>query len=93
MATRQSVEAFLQRCEDTIRTSKEQMTIARKQEHYNITEYTNAMEQIEDCTNDLAHLALSCNDQQREQLHRMRLQLQQIQNDMTLDENLLNEYH
>lgn len=93
MATRQSVEAFLQRCEDTIRSSKEQINVARQQEHYNTTEYTNVMEQLEDCTNDLAHLALSCNAQQREQLHRMRLQLQQIQNDMTLDENLLNEYN
>ena len=92
MATRQSVEEFLQRCEDTIRASKEQITTARQQEHYNLTEYTDAMEQLEDVTNDLAHLALSCNGQQREQLHRMRLQLQQLQNDMILDENDLNDF-
>ena len=92
MATRQSVENFLQECEDTIRYAHEQITTGRQQEHYNITEYTDALKQIEEKTNDLAHLALSCNGQQREQLHRMRLQLQQLQNDLILDENVIQEY-
>lgn len=84
MATRQSVEEFLQRCEDVIRFAKEQYTEAQKQEHYNITEYTNAQQMLEQTVNDLAHLARSCNTQQREQLHRMRLQLEQLQNEMIL---------
>ncbi|WP_453994303.1 YtzC family protein [Bacillus nitroreducens] len=93
MATRQSVDAFLQRCEDTIQYAEEQITEARKQEHYNTTEYTNAQLQLEEVTNELAKLAQSCNDQQRERLHRMRLQLQQLQNDMTLDVNVIQEYN
>jgi hypothetical protein len=84
MATRQSVDEFLQRCEDVIRYAKEQYTEAQKQEHYNDTEYTKAQQMIEEANNELAHLALSCNAQQREQLHRMRLQLQQLQNEMIL---------
>ncbi|MFT4414913.1 YtzC family protein [Fredinandcohnia humi] len=92
MATRQSVEAFLQRCEDSIRNAQEQMNIARQQEHYNTTEYTDAQMQLEEVTNELAKLSQSCNGQQREQLHRMRLQLQQLQNDMTLDENIIQEF-
>ncbi|MBA2871810.1 polyhydroxyalkanoate synthesis regulator phasin [Anoxybacillus calidus] len=84
MATRQSVDEFLQRCEDVIRYAKEQYTEAQKQEHYNDTEYTKAQQMIEEANNELAHLALSCNAQQREQLHRMRLQLQQLQNEMVL---------
>ncbi|WP_078544438.1 YtzC family protein [Litchfieldia alkalitelluris] len=92
MATRKSVEDFLAQCEDTIRYAQEQITIGRQQEHYNATEYTDALEQLEERVNDLAHLALSCNGQQREQLHRMRLQLQQLQNDLTLDENIIQEY-
>jgi chromosome segregation ATPase len=92
MATRQSVDSFLQRCEDSIRNAQEQITIARHQEHYNTTEYTDAQMQLEEVTNELAKLSQSCNGQQRDQLHRMRLQLQQLQNDMTLDENILEEY-
>jgi polyhydroxyalkanoate synthesis regulator phasin len=84
MATRQSVEEFLQHCEDVIRYAKEQYTEAQKQEHYNITEYTEAQQMLESAVNDLAHLARSCNAQQREQLHRMRLQLEQLQNQMIL---------
>ncbi|RFB17876.1 DUF2524 family protein [Bacillus sp. HNG] len=92
MATRQSVEAFMQRCEDSLRNAQEQINTARRQEAYNATEYTDAQMQLEDVTNELAKLAQSCNDQQREQLHRMRLQLQQLQNDMTLDANIIQEY-
>jgi galactitol-specific phosphotransferase system IIB component len=92
MATRQSVEQFLQRCEETISQAIEQMNIARQQEHCNINEYTNAQQQLEDLVMDLAHLALSCNAQQREQLHRKRLQIQQLQNDMILDKNDIQEY-
>ena len=92
MATRQSVENFLQECEDTIRYAHEQITTGRQQEHYNTEEYTEAQRRLEDTTTDLAHLALSCNGQQREQLHRMRLQLQQLQNDLILDENTIQEY-
>lgn len=92
MATRQSVEEFLQRCEDVLRYGQEQITTARQQEHYNTTEYTDAQMQLEEATIDLAKLAQSCNSQQREQLHRMRLQLQQLQNDLTLDENIIQEY-
>ncbi|KXG08825.1 hypothetical protein AT864_02933 [Anoxybacillus sp. P3H1B] len=84
MATRQSVEQFLQHCEDVVRYAKDQYYQAQKQEHYNDTEYTNAQQMLENTVNDLAHLALSCNAQQREQLHRMRLQLEQLQNDMIL---------
>jgi polyhydroxyalkanoate synthesis regulator phasin len=84
MATRQSVDEFLQHCEDVIRYAKEQYTEAQKQEHYNDLEYTQAQQMLETAINDLAHLALSCNAQQREQLHRMRLQLQQLQNEMIL---------
>jgi polyhydroxyalkanoate synthesis regulator phasin len=84
MATRESVEQFLQHCEDVIRYAQEQYNEAQRQQHYNDVEYTNAQQRLEEAVNELAHLALSCNAQQREQLHRMRLQLEQLQNDMIL---------
>jgi hypothetical protein len=84
MATRQSMDEFLQRCEDVIRNAQDQYVEANKQEHYTDDNYTDALQQIEATFNDLADLAHSANGQQREQLHRMRLQLQQLQNSMIL---------
>jgi Protein of unknown function (DUF2524) len=87
MATRQSVENLLQQCEDAIRNAHEQYKDHSKQEYYNDAEFTQAMQQIETSYNDLAKMALSANGQQRDQLHRMRLQLQQVQNNMILHEH------
>jgi hypothetical protein len=87
MATRQSVENLLQQCEDAIRNANEQYKDHTKQEHYNDAEFTQAMQQVETAYNDVAKMALSANGQQRDQLHRMRLQLQQVQNNMILHEH------
>ncbi|WP_096156855.1 MULTISPECIES: YtzC family protein [Bacillus] len=84
MATRQSVDHFMQQCEDSIKYAEDQFTSAQAQEHYNDSEYLNAQEKLEETYNDLMHLSMSCNAQQREQLNRMRIQLQQLQNEMTL---------
>lgn len=84
MATRQSIDEVLQQCENAIRKAEEQYREASRLEHYNDVEYAEAMMELEKAYNDLAKIALSANSQQREQLHRMRLQLQQVQNNMTL---------
>jgi len=84
MATRQSVEQFLERCEDAIQYAREQYTEAQRQEHNNDEEYVKAQQRLEEAYNELEHLALSCNAEQRERLHRMRLQIQQLQNEMIL---------
>lgn len=84
MATRQSVDEHIQQCEDVLKIAQEQYDQASLQEHYTDVEFTNSLQQLEQAYNDLAKLALSCNDQQRERLHRMRLQLQQVQNNMIL---------
>lgn len=84
MTTRQSIDEFLQRSEDVIRAAKDQMNESAKQEYHNDGEYVYAQSQVEEVLNDLAHLALNANPQQREQLHRVRLQLQQLQNQLIL---------
>ncbi|MTH54485.1 DUF2524 family protein [Bacillus mangrovi] len=84
MATRESVEEYMQTCTDTYNYAKEQFESGAKQEHYHDEEYTKAQSMLEDAVNDLNKLTLSCNDQQKEQLYRMRLQLQQLQNEMIL---------
>lgn len=84
MATRKSMENFFDRCEMALEYASNQLTEAARQEHYNDLEFTKAQAELENVTNDLARLALSANPQQREQLHRMRLQLQHKQNEMIL---------
>lgn len=84
LATRQSVDQLLQQCEDAINLAQEQYKSAASQQHYNDGDFTNALQAIEAAYNDLAKLAFSANAQQRDQLHRMRLQLQQVQNNMIL---------
>jgi polyhydroxyalkanoate synthesis regulator phasin len=85
MATRASMEALFQQCEDTIRFAQDQYKVASLQEHYNNDDYTKAMQQMEQAYQDIAKMAHSANGQQREQLHRMRLQIQQLQNQMILE--------
>ena len=87
MATRESMDNLMQQVEDTIRYAEEQYKQSSLQEHYNDDNYTNALQQLEDTYQDIAKMAHSANSQQREQLHRMRLQLQQLQNSMILEEH------
>jgi esterase/lipase len=84
MATRNSMDECIQKCEDAIRYAQQQYKAGSQQEHYHDVEYTQAMQQLEEAVNDVAHMANSANSQQREQLHRMRLQLQTLQNEMIL---------
>lgn len=84
MATRQSMENLLQQCEDVIRNAQEQYEESSRQENYNEYGYTESLQQLESAYNDVAKMSLHANGQQREQLHRMRLQLQEVQNNMIL---------
>ncbi|APH04007.1 YtzC family protein [Bacillus weihaiensis] len=84
MATRQSVNEYLERCNEALEYAREQYQTGAQQEHYNATEYTDALQKLEEAVNDINHLSLSANDQQQDQLYRMRLQLQQLQNEMIL---------
>jgi hypothetical protein len=84
MATRESVDNLLQQCEDAISFAQEQYKESSLQEQFNNDDYTIALQGLEKAYQDVATLAHSANAQQREQLHRMRLQLQQLQNTMIL---------
>lgn len=84
MATRESMETLMQQCEDAIRYAQEQYKESSLQEHYNNDDYTKALQTLEETYQDIATMAHSANSQQREQLHRMRLQIQQLQNNMIL---------
>lgn len=80
MTTRQAVDQLMQQCEDAIRFGQGQLQEDMKQEHYNDTEYTKAQEKLENAYKEIEEFSHSANAQQREQLYRMRLQVQQLQN-------------
>jgi phage shock protein A len=78
------MEDLLQQCEDAIRSAQEQYQESSMQQHYNNDGYTGALQALEQTYQDVCKMAHSANSQQRDQLHRMRLQLQQLQNKMIL---------
>ncbi|GLY10757.1 YtzC family protein [Pseudobacillus badius] len=84
MATRHSVDECLEQCQSAIDYAQEQYKDAARQEHNNAGNFSKSQLMLEDAYNELDKLLLSANEQQREQLHRMRLQLQQMQNSMIL---------
>ncbi|MEH7106324.1 MULTISPECIES: YtzC family protein [Bacillaceae] len=85
MATRDSMEDLMQQVEDTVRYAEEQFKQSSMQEHYNNDDYTQALQRLEQTYQDICKIAHSANSQQRDQLHRMRLQIQQLQNSMILE--------
>jgi hypothetical protein len=84
MATRDSMDNLMQQCEDAIRYAQNQYRESSLQEQYNNDDYTKALQVLEETYQDIAKMAQFANSQQRDQLHRMRLQLQQVQNTMIL---------
>ncbi len=95
MATRQSIEDCIQRCESAIFYAEEQYEAGSLQEHYQDEEYTDALQNLEAMNLEIFKLEDSSNAQQREQLNRARLQVQQLQNKMILlnHDRPLNTWH
>ncbi|MFK4997365.1 YtzC family protein [Bacillus sp. N9] len=87
MATRQSIDHFLNRCESAILAAEKQYEEAKKQEHYYDVEFSEAQQDLEKMVIELEKLSNCSNAQQREQLYRKRLQLQQLQNQMILTDH------
>ncbi|MBS4208603.1 YtzC family protein [Bacillus sp. FJAT-50079] len=87
MATRQSIDHFLNRCESAILAAEEQYKSANRQEHYYDVEFSEAQQELENTVIELEKLSDCSNAQQREQLYRKRLQLQQLQNKMILTDH------
>lgn len=84
MATHESMTNLFEKCNAVLRNAETQYIISSKQNDYNDDNFSIAMKELEDAYNDIAKMSLSANDAQREDLHRMRLQIQQLQNQMTL---------
>jgi hypothetical protein len=84
MATHESMANLFEKCNAVLRNAETQYNISSRQNDYNDGNFSIAMSELEDAYNEIAKMSLSANDHQREDLHRMRLQIQQLQNQMTL---------
>jgi len=82
MATRQSIGMCIQQCENALNYAQDQYQDGSRQEHYEDETYVQSQATLQEAMNDLEKLLGSANDQQREQLYRMRMQLQQMQYNM-----------
>ncbi|AEH54119.1 MULTISPECIES: YtzC family protein [Heyndrickxia] len=87
MATREAVENCINRCEQAVQSAREQFAEGNRQENYGYYDFSEPLTELEDAYNELCKLAISANSQQRERLHRMRLVIQQLQNEMILQEH------
>ena len=84
MATRQSIDEFIQKSTETLEFANEQFDLSSRQEHYNEEEFSQAQLMLEEAVNELEKLKDVANDQQRERLDRARVQIQSLQNQMIL---------
>jgi hypothetical protein len=84
MATRKAVDDCMQQCENALRNGIEQYREGSRQEHYGDQEYFQAQASLQEAVNTIETLKASGNNQQKEQLDRMRVQIQQMQNKMIL---------
>ncbi|MGK9390910.1 YtzC family protein [Bacillus sp. RK1064] len=91
MATRQSIDEFIQKSTETLEFANEQFDLNLRQEHYNEDEFSQAQLMLEDAVNELEKLKDVANDQQRERLDRARVQIQSLQNQMILGISYDNE--
>ncbi|GAA0500420.1 DUF2524 family protein [Virgibacillus sp. MSP4-1] len=92
MATRDSMEQLITEIKDKIDTAKKELDETNRNGYDVDSEYTNAQTNLEQAEAEIEHMKLSANHQQREQLHRLHLQVSQVLNDMYLDQVDLNEY-
>ncbi|WP_237582697.1 DUF2524 family protein [Pontibacillus yanchengensis] len=86
MATRQSIENMMNDVNEKLESARDQIERTNKMGYQINEEYTQAQLGLEDLEHEIDKLMHSANHQQKEQLHRMHLQVSQCLNDMILDE-------
>ncbi|MDF2557485.1 MAG: hypothetical protein K0R71_1313 [Bacillales bacterium] len=82
MTTRKAMDEFMAKAEQAISFAEEQYIAYSKQEHLNDDEYTMALQQLELLHKELTPVHNSANDQQREDLRRMRMRFEELQHKM-----------
>lgn len=84
MGERQSIDKSIELAQETLVYAEEQLYIGQLQEHHNDVEYSEAQQLIETAMIELEKLEGIATPEQKEELYRMRLQLQQLQSKMII---------
>lgn len=84
MATRQSVDDCLSHCEKAIVFAESQYKEASLQERNNAEEFSTAQQELEKAYMELEKLLNYATEEQEDLLQRKRIQIQTMQNNMTL---------
>ncbi|MRG85230.1 DUF2524 family protein [Salinibacillus xinjiangensis] len=92
MATRESMNNLITEIKEKIESAKKELDETNRNGYDVDTDYTNAQTTLELAEAEIDHMNISANAQQREQLHRLHLQVSQVLNDMYLDQVDLDEY-
>lgn len=82
MTTRKAMDEFMEKAEQAMDFAEEQYKEFSKQEHANDDEFTSALQQLELIHKELSSIHNSSTDQQREDLRRMRMRLEDLQHRM-----------
>ncbi|UOQ48085.1 YtzC family protein [Gracilibacillus caseinilyticus] len=86
MATRDSVENLLIEGQHIIQQAEEQLDMSNRSQFTMNEDYTNAHLELEKLSQSIDRVMKSANPQQREQLHRFQLVVNEKLNDMILDQ-------
>ncbi|WP_254901706.1 DUF2524 family protein [Thalassobacillus devorans] len=87
MATRESIETMIQETKQRLEQAKYELSLANQNGYPITASYTEAQQGLEQTEMEIDKLMHSANHQQKDQLHRLHLQVSQCLNDMILDEN------
>ncbi len=92
MTTRDSMENFIREINEKMEIAKKELDETNRNGFNVDNEYSTAQLALEEAEAEIERMRISANAQQKEQLHRLHLQVSRLLNDMYLDENDLNEY-
>ncbi|GGE77865.1 DUF2524 family protein [Priestia taiwanensis] len=84
MGDRSAIQETLSMAQEAMDLAKEQLDIGRLQESYNGIEYSQAQQLLETATLEVEKLERLAVSEQKDELYRKRLQLQQLQNEMII---------
>lgn len=92
MATRDSIENLLIEGQHIIQQVEEQLDMSNRNQFLLNEDYTNAHLELERLSQSIDRVMASANAQQREQLHRFQLVVNEKLNDMILDQVDMTRY-
>ncbi|WP_171038219.1 DUF2524 family protein [Aquibacillus sediminis] len=92
MATRDSVEELVQQADITLEKAQKQLEVTNRNGFEIDNEYSDVQRQLSEVAAEIENMMTSANHQQREQLHRLKLQVNGYLNDMILDQVDLKQF-